>query len=374
MFYDLYNISEIDLTNFDFSKITTMHAMFYGCKGLKNINFGNINTSSVTDMSQLFRFCRIITSIDVSKFNTSSVTDMQLMFSDCNELKSADVSMFDTSNVENMFDLFSYCYKITSINLSGFNTSKVTIMQGMFYYNHNLRYINLKNADGKLVNNIQWIFAECKSLLCLNLNLFVASSTINSGNSVLYLNPNLKVCINDDYTYNLLFSDKVLNCSDICFQDNIKYDIENNEYVAECDINKYEYKNECHIDCPESTFRLIKDRRICVDEVPENYYLDYNDNIYKECYKLCKKCNESGNIINNNCDECINKYIILNETFINKKNCFKKCNYHYYFDKDNNYYCSENYSCPENYKLISEKNKCIDNMKILLIYVIMKKD
>ena len=355
MFYDLYNISEIDLTNFDFSKITTMQAMFYGCIGLKNINFGNINTSSVTDMSQLFRFCRIITSIDVSKFNTSSVTDMQLMFSDCNELKSADVSMFDTSNVENMFDLFSYCYKITSINLSGFNTSKVTNMQGMFYCNYDLKYVNLKNADGKLVDNIQWIFAECKSLLCLNLNLFVASSTINSGNSVNNLNPNLKVCINDIYTYNLLFSDKVLNCSDICFQDNIKYDIENNEYVA-----------------PESTFRLLKDRRICVDEKPENYYLDYTDNIYKECYQLCKKCNISGDDINNNCDECKSNYSFLSESFVTNKNCFQNCDFYYYFDEDNNYFCTNNYSCPENYKLIIDKNKCIDECKndddIIYIY------
>ena len=65
MFYNLVNISEIDLTNFDTSNIKKMKSMFYGCKGLKNIIFGNINTSSVEDMSQLFKFCTIITSIDV---------------------------------------------------------------------------------------------------------------------------------------------------------------------------------------------------------------------------------------------------------------------------------------------------------------------
>ena len=112
-----------------------------------------------------------------------------------------------------------------------------------------------------------------------------------------------------------------------------------------------------------NTFRLIKDRRICVDKVPENYYLDYNDNIYKECYKLCKKCNISGDDINNNCDECINNYILLNESFVNNKNCFERCNYYYYFDENNNYSCSSNYLCPDNYKLIIDKNKCIDECK-----------
>ena len=206
----------------------------------------------------------------------------------------------------------------------------------MFYFDNNLKYVNLKNANGKSVNDMQYIFNKCSSLLCLNLNLFIANNKINTLHSINYLNSKVKICINDNYTYNLLFSNKILNCSDICFQDNIKYDIENNEYVAECNVNKYEYKSECYIDCPDSTFRLIKSRRICVDEIPENYYLDYTDNIYKECYYLCKKCNESGDNINNNCDECINGYLLLNESFVKKKNCFMKCNYYYYFDDDNN--------------------------------------
>ena len=363
MFYNLVNISEIDLTNFDASKTTTMKYMFNGCTGLKNIIFGNINTSSVTDMSYLFANCKKITSIDVSKFDTSSVTDMQYMFTECDELKAGNLSMFDTSNVENLYELFSFCDKITSIDLSGFDTSKVTNMKGMFYNDSNLKYVNFKNANGNSVDNMRSIMRFCNSLLCLNLNLFSLNRSINVIYAFDGVNSNAKVCIDDISTYNTLFSSQILNCSDICFQDNIKYDIENNEYVAECNETKFEYKYECHIDCPESTYRLLKNRRICVDELPENYYLDYTDNIYKECYKLCKKCNISGDDINNNCDECINNYILLNESFVYNKNCFKKCDYYYYFDKDYNYSCTNNYLCPENYKLIIDKDKCIDECK-----------
>ena len=363
MFYNLVNISEIDLSNFDASKITTMESMFYGCTGLDNIIFGNINTSSVKNMSYLFYDCNKLTSIDVSKFDTSSVIDMEYMFSGCNELNSINISMFNISNLNSMRDIFGRCYKITSMDLTDLDLSTVSNMRAIFYRNYNIKYINMYNADGKSVNNIKYIFSNCKSVLCINLKSFVANNEIDSKNSLREINPNAKICIDDIYTYNLLFENLTLNCSDICFQDNIKYDIKNNEYVAECDINKFEYKNECHIDCPESTFRLIKGRRICVDEIPENYYLDYNDNIYKECYKLCKKCNESGNDINNNCDECINNYVFLNDNFVNNKNCFEKCNYFYYFDENNNYNCSQNYLCPENYKLIIEKNKCIDECK-----------
>ena len=41
MFYQLVNIKEIDLTNFDISKITNMECMFAGCKNLEKIIFGN---------------------------------------------------------------------------------------------------------------------------------------------------------------------------------------------------------------------------------------------------------------------------------------------------------------------------------------------
>ena len=208
-------------------------------------------------------------------------------------------------------------------------------MKGMFYLNKNLKYINLKNANGKSVTTIRSTFSGCSSLLCLNLKSFVAKSSINTIYSLDNIYPNVIICVDEESTYDKLFKGKILNCSDICFQDNIKYDIEKNKYVAECIEDKYEYKSECHIDCPNSTFRLIKDRKICIDEVPENYYLDFNDNIYQECHKLCKKCNISGDNINNNCDECINNYIFLNESFVNSKNCFKKCNYYYYFDKNN---------------------------------------
>ena len=50
MFSGLNNIIEIDLSNFDTSKVTDMDSMFYMCTNLENINFGNINTSLVINM------------------------------------------------------------------------------------------------------------------------------------------------------------------------------------------------------------------------------------------------------------------------------------------------------------------------------------
>ena len=81
-------------------------------------------------------------------------------------------------------------------------------------------------------------------------------------------------------------------------------------------------------------------------------------------YDKCKKCNKSGNEVNNNCDECINNYLFINEFFIHSKNCFQKCDYYYYFNENNKYICTQSDICPLKYnKLIIEKKKCIDDCK-----------
>ena len=50
MFYFVENIIEIDLSNFDASKVTYTGFMFNGCSNLEKVEFGNINTSSLENI------------------------------------------------------------------------------------------------------------------------------------------------------------------------------------------------------------------------------------------------------------------------------------------------------------------------------------
>ena len=89
--------------------------------------------------------------------------------------------------------------------------------------------------------------------------------------------------------------------------------------------------------------------------------MDINAEIYKKCYKNCKLCNGEGNETFNNCEECIDNFIFLNDSCYNT-NCYQKCDYYYYFNETNKYHCVE--TCPEKFsKLIIDKNKCIDKCK-----------
>jgi hypothetical protein len=141
----------------------------------------------------------------------------------------------------------------------------------------------------------------------------------------------------------------------------------NNYYYFNCDTNQKCIINSIYLNVyPKNIKEAIfqNGNNICLEEVPENFYLDNNDNIYKECYNTCKTCDKSGNENINNCIECINNYIFLNESFIPSKNCFRKCDHYYYFNENNQYICTESKNCPLQYsKLIKEKNKCINDCK-----------
>ena len=179
MFSYLDNIKEIDFSEFDFSKVTTMENMFAFCYNLERINFGNINTLSVVNMKWLFYRCFNLLSIDVSNFDTSKVTTMQGMFYNCSSLSTINPSNFKTSNVESFHTFLYKCNEITFIDLSSLDTSKATDMTGMFTDCFNLESINVSNFNTSNVETFKMMFSGCSKLTSINLSNFDTSSAVS---------------------------------------------------------------------------------------------------------------------------------------------------------------------------------------------------
>ena len=177
-YYDeqkIKNILEIDLSNFNTSKVTNMRYMFSGMSNLTTLNLSNFNTSRVTDMKYMFSYMSNLTSLNLSNFNTSRVTDMDTMFSNTSNLTSLNLSSFDTSRVTNMQRMFYDMSNLTSLNLSNFDTSKVVYMYGMFYGMSNLTSLNLSNFDTSNVTDMNDMFMNMTNLISLNLSNFDTS-------------------------------------------------------------------------------------------------------------------------------------------------------------------------------------------------------
>ena len=374
----LQSLSSIDISVFDTSKVTDFSHIFYGCTNLKSLNLLNFNTSLGQNMKSLFNQCHNLESLDLTSFDTSSVTFMGWMFLECHSLKVIKFpETFNTSKVESMYAMFYECYSLISLNLSSFDTSKVTDMGYMFTNCYNLKYLDIPNFSSLSLKTINYMFYNMSSLIFLNINSFdINSKTVKVKKPFDLLLPDLKICSNTTNTQTYLSKiNKNYNCSDICFIENIKIDLNKSECIYSCKDNNYthECNNICYNECPDDSYMIIRNISnkdnifveyedgvgICWDRNPRGYYLD-EDKFYEECYENCDFCYGPGNEKNNSCKKCKSNLFFINE-IIYKNNCFEKCQYYYYLNESNDYICTETNNCTGSYdKYVLEKNKCID--------------
>ena len=122
-------------------ELTTCYRMFADCSELTSVDLSEFDTSKVMVMGSMFEGCSNLSSLDVSKFNTSNVIDMSKMFLGCSSLESLDLSSFDTSQVTEMGNMFALCSNLSSLNLSGFDANQVTDMSYMLLGCVNLRQL-----------------------------------------------------------------------------------------------------------------------------------------------------------------------------------------------------------------------------------------
>ena len=179
MFAGMSNLSTLNLSNFDTSQVTSMEGMFGNIPSLINLNLSNFNTSKVTNMDSMFVGMHNLTTLDLSNFDTSQVTNMYYMFSDISNLATLNLSSFDTSNVTNMSYMFSYMNNLTTLNISNFNTPKVTDMEGMFTDMFKLTSLSISNFDTSNVTNMSFMFADMTNLISLDISNFNTSKVTN---------------------------------------------------------------------------------------------------------------------------------------------------------------------------------------------------
>ncbi|GEM_PF-5450911 len=99
-----------------------MAYMFYGCNAVTELDVSSFDTSEITSMFGLFWGCSGLSKLDLNSFDTSKVTMMSYMFEGCTNLENLDLSGFDTSNVENMARMFKDCSSLEWINMKNFST------------------------------------------------------------------------------------------------------------------------------------------------------------------------------------------------------------------------------------------------------------
>ena len=172
MFYQCNNLEYINLKNFDTSSATNISKMFFGCKKLTSIDVSGFNTAKVENMAGLFGYLELIEEFNLDNFDTSSVTSMQWMFMGCTKLTKINLSKFKTSNLINIGLFFHNCISLKSFDLSSFDTSRVKCIASMFFGCISLESINLQNFKTSSVIDIRWMFQGCIKLKYIDISNF----------------------------------------------------------------------------------------------------------------------------------------------------------------------------------------------------------
>ena len=87
MFRGMSNLRELDLSNFDTSRVTSFYQMFMGASSLKRLDLSGFKTSKIEAMAEMFMDMPELEEVDLSNFDMSKVKYIGKMFSGDVKLK-----------------------------------------------------------------------------------------------------------------------------------------------------------------------------------------------------------------------------------------------------------------------------------------------
>jgi len=182
MFSNSSKLTNVDLSGFDTSSVIHMNSVFHGASSLTSLDLSSFDTSNVTSMGSMFRDATGLTNLNLSSFDTSSVARMDYLFSGATGLTTLDLSSFDTSSVTRMDYMFFGATGLTTLDLSSFDTSRVTLMNHMFYLATGLTTLDLSSFDTSSVTTMRTMFHTATGLTTLDLSSFDTSSVTTMVN------------------------------------------------------------------------------------------------------------------------------------------------------------------------------------------------
>lgn len=146
MVYGSSQLTSIDLSKADASKVEEADSMFAGFERLSSVKLPDFSSGSLKNISNMFNGCTSLTSLDLSKMNTSNVTNCSSMFSGCESLKTITVSsLWNMKKANYSSDMFNGCAKL----VGGYGT-KCNWTLG---YDRTYARIDLPGYPGYLTSN-----------------------------------------------------------------------------------------------------------------------------------------------------------------------------------------------------------------------------
>ena len=183
MFYNCSSLTLIDITKFNITNTISLGYLFNGCTLLNTIiGLEKLNVENVQNIHYAFAGTSI-TNVDLSKWNFKKLTSIKGLFEGCKKLQSVNLTGVDISKVNSLYALFNGCHELTSIKgIEDWNTSNIENTSGTFRELRTLKTLDLSNWNVSNVTNMVQMFNGCSSLEILKLTNFNTSNVSKAAN------------------------------------------------------------------------------------------------------------------------------------------------------------------------------------------------
>ena len=179
MFQNFGALTELDLSNFDTSDVTSMWWIFAWCSKLEELNLSwwDFRNCSNASLMMNMTYWSWLSLKKINMQDTKFSWSLSSAFASLNKVEEIDLSWADVRNVTNMWWMFSNCSKLEKLNLNWWYFT--WSIGGLFAWLTNLKEISLKWVDMKWVTDMWWMFSSCSSLTWLDLSSFDTSKVTN---------------------------------------------------------------------------------------------------------------------------------------------------------------------------------------------------
>lgn len=158
------DFSELNIADWNTSKVENMTSTFSGTKKLKDFSFlKNWNVSSVTNLQRTFYGASSAEEIPVEKWDVSKVKTFNNTFYGTSAVTNLPIENWDVSSGTDFSGTF-WASGVKTVDLSKWNTSNGTTFYAMFNSMDNLETLDLSNLDMTNATDVQYMFGGDKNL------------------------------------------------------------------------------------------------------------------------------------------------------------------------------------------------------------------
>ena len=168
-FQQCEKVKELDLSGFNFSKVTKFNGIFYNTLKLEKVIFKNKDFSNAVKLNTVFVNSGI-QEVDLSNAKLPKAEEMKQFFYECKNLRKVDLSNIDAPNLKSLVQTFQNDQKLEILNLTGFNAPNIEEMGMMCFHCNSLKELDLRGFNSTNIKSIANTFNSFTELTTIYSN------------------------------------------------------------------------------------------------------------------------------------------------------------------------------------------------------------